>query len=81
MIITLDGFHNREARDWYSDLPRVNGVRYIPQGGYRYLARKHAKKHGVAGAVRADDSFILFYRDFDGKIRQKTWKNVRVIVN
>ena len=77
MQITLDGFHNREALDWHLEAQVINGLRQIPRGGYRAFMRKHAHQHGVAGAVRADDSFLLFYKD-GGKIRQRTWKRVQV---
>ena len=61
----LDGFHNRVGRDW----------NFAGRGGLRANARNHAKKHGHAGVWWANDSFTLFYRGFDGKVRQKSWQH------
>ncbi len=57
LYFDLDSPHNKTLRDWRG-----------PSG-----AKQHAREHGVAGAWRANDSFVLFYMDA-GKLRQKTWK-------
>ena len=57
LYFDLDSPHNKTLRDWRG-----------PSG-----AKRHAREHGVAGAWRANDSFVLFYMDGD-KLRQKTWK-------
>ena len=77
LTFNLDGFHNRTKRDWLFAKPAVNGIRSHGRSGPETYARKHAQEYGAAGMWRADDSFVLFYRDFDGKIRQKTWKHAR----
>ena len=65
----LDGVHNRTLRDWnYAK----SGV--TPQTN----ARNHAFEHGAAGAWRADDSFVLYYRE-NGRVRQTTWKQGKPI--
>lgn len=46
-------------------------------GGMPKIAKKHAREHGAALLVRADDSAVLFYRD-GGKIRQKTFHEIRI---
>lgn len=65
ILFRLDGIHNRTTREWNG-----NGA------SWRTNMRHHAQEHGAAGAWRADDSFVMFYRD-GGKIRQKTWAHGR----
>ena len=77
---TLDNFHNHIARDWFNDIPVVNGMRHIGRRTILGLQRAHARVHGVAGAWYADDRFVLIYRDFDGKLRQKTWAKARPVI-
>lgn len=60
------GAHNRTLRDWaISDKPSA-----------LTNARNHAKRHGAAGMWRADESFLLLYRD-GGKIRMRLWSKGR----
>tara|TARA_Y100000310_G_scaffold277439_1_gene295173 strand:+ start:248 stop:559 length:312 start_codon:yes stop_codon:yes gene_type:complete len=63
----LDGIHNRTLRDWNDNgrSPMAN-------------MRRHAKEHGAAGAWRANDSFLLIYRDGE-RLRQKTWEHGKPI--
>lgn len=59
---TLDGFHNRVVPGWRGR-----------SGSFQGKMRQHAKKHGTAGVWRADESFLLLFRDHDGRIHQKSW--------
>ena len=47
LYFDLDSPHNKTLRDWRG-----------PSG-----AKRHAREHGVAGAWRANASFVLFYMD------------------
>ncbi len=58
---TMDGVHNRVVAGWRGN-----------KRNWRTNARNHALTHGHAGVWRADESFILYYRDGD-TVRQKTW--------
>ena len=64
----LDDKSNRTLRDW-------NWDRTTSRGSAIGAAKRYAKEHGAAGAWRANDLFVLFYRDFDGKVKQKTWRH------
>lgn len=64
----LDGKSNRTLRDWNRD-------RTTSRSSAIGAAKRYAKLHGAAGAWRANDSFVLFYREADGRIRQRTWRH------
>lgn len=71
MIVSLHDA-SRMLSDWRG---------YAKEHGFESVwgAIKHyAKVNGAAGVFRADDSYRLFYRDHDGKIRQKTWRKARL---
>lgn len=63
----LDGVHNRMETEWFY-------VRKYWDGTGEGAARSHARKYGAAGMWRYNGSFVLFYRDYDGKMRQRSWK-------
>lgn len=70
ITIHIDGETVRTMTEWRQAAPYHNGTKTSPM----HAARLYARKHGAAGIWRADDSFVLIYRDHD-KLRQKTWRN------
>ena len=68
LTFNLDGFHNRTVSGWF-----FAGMQSPRSCGAQTAAQRHARRYGNAGMWRADDSFVLFYREGD-RIRQKTWR-------